>query len=199
MKDKNTEESRRKLLKSIAIGSGVVIAGKSLPESWSRPVVDSVMLPAHAETSPAEPTDPAEPADPAGCSTTPASTTQPLSLTDIPGADLGIPDSGNGTFTIPNVNPPSGNCTDTTTLAGTVSTNTVVVSGGGGGGTRTAVITLVFDITCGGIPTCTYSYLLNATEQSQGTNVWDYSGDATLTCCEDRQTVPDQNGQTAAP
>lgn len=43
--------SRRKLLKSIAAGSGAIIAGKSLPEKWSRPVVDSVLLPAHALTS----------------------------------------------------------------------------------------------------------------------------------------------------
>ena len=46
-----SDKSRRKLLKSIAAGSGAVIAGKSLPDSWSRPVVDSVMLPAHAQTS----------------------------------------------------------------------------------------------------------------------------------------------------
>jgi|GEM_PF-1175315 len=52
MKDKKSGESRRKLLKSIAAGSGAIVAGKSLPESWSRPVVDSVMLPAHAQTSP---------------------------------------------------------------------------------------------------------------------------------------------------
>jgi hypothetical protein len=52
MTDKKSSESRRKLLKSIAAGSGAIVAGKSLPESWSRPVVDSVMLPAHAQTSP---------------------------------------------------------------------------------------------------------------------------------------------------
>jgi hypothetical protein len=51
MTDKKSNESRRKLLKSIAAGGGAVVAGKSLPESWSRPVVDSVMLPAHAVTS----------------------------------------------------------------------------------------------------------------------------------------------------
>jgi len=51
MTDKKSSESRRKLLKSIAAGSGAVIAGKSLPESWTRPVVNSVMLPAHAQTS----------------------------------------------------------------------------------------------------------------------------------------------------
>jgi hypothetical protein len=44
-------KARRELLKATVIGSGAVIAGKSLPESWSRPVVDSVMLPAHAQTS----------------------------------------------------------------------------------------------------------------------------------------------------
>jgi hypothetical protein len=55
MTDKKSSESRRKLLKSIAAGSGAVIAGKSLPESWSRPIVDSVMLPAHAQTSPPAP------------------------------------------------------------------------------------------------------------------------------------------------
>lgn len=53
MTDKKSSESRRKLLKSIAAGSGAVIAGKSLPETWSRPVVDSVILPSHAQTSPA--------------------------------------------------------------------------------------------------------------------------------------------------
>ena len=50
MKDKKSSESRRKLLKSIAAGGGAIVAGKSLPESWSRPVVDSVMLQAHAQT-----------------------------------------------------------------------------------------------------------------------------------------------------
>lgn len=51
MTEEKSSESRRKLLKSIAAGSGAIVAGKSLPESWSRPVVDSVMLPAHAQTS----------------------------------------------------------------------------------------------------------------------------------------------------
>jgi len=46
-----SNESRRKLLKSIAVGTGAVVAGKSLPDMWSRPVVESVLLPAHAQTS----------------------------------------------------------------------------------------------------------------------------------------------------
>ncbi|MCP3999369.1 MAG: hypothetical protein GY727_00440 [Gammaproteobacteria bacterium] len=51
MTDKKSNDSRRKLLKSIAAGSGAVVAGKSLPESWSKPVIDSVVLPVHAETT----------------------------------------------------------------------------------------------------------------------------------------------------
>lgn len=51
MTDKKSCENRRKLLKSIAAGSGAIVAGKSLPESWSRPVIDSIVLPAHAQTS----------------------------------------------------------------------------------------------------------------------------------------------------
>ena len=52
MSGKKSTDNRRKVLKSIAAGSGAIIAGKNLPESWSRPIVDSVMLPAHAQTSP---------------------------------------------------------------------------------------------------------------------------------------------------
>jgi len=46
-----SDQPRRKLLKSIIAGSGAILAGKSLPDSWAKPVVDSVMLPAHAQTS----------------------------------------------------------------------------------------------------------------------------------------------------
>jgi len=42
---------RRKILKSVAVGSGAVLAGKTLPESWLKPVVNSVFLPSHAATS----------------------------------------------------------------------------------------------------------------------------------------------------
>lgn len=45
-------EERRKLLKGTLIVGGAVVGAKSLPESWSRPIVDAVMLPAHAQTSP---------------------------------------------------------------------------------------------------------------------------------------------------
>jgi hypothetical protein len=50
---KNTSSSgRRKLLKSLAAGGGVWTTSKVLPESWQKPVVDSIILPAHAGFSP---------------------------------------------------------------------------------------------------------------------------------------------------
>jgi len=49
--NQNSDGSRRKLLKSLAAGSGAIIAGKSLPDKWVSPVVDTVILPAHAQTS----------------------------------------------------------------------------------------------------------------------------------------------------
>ncbi len=51
MTNKKSSDSRRKLLKSILTGSGAVLAGKSLPESWSKPVVKGILLPAHAATT----------------------------------------------------------------------------------------------------------------------------------------------------
>lgn len=49
MPDKKSSDYRRTILKSIAASSGVVVAGKSLPKSWSKPVIDSIVLPVHAE------------------------------------------------------------------------------------------------------------------------------------------------------
>lgn len=49
-----TTNSRRALLKSIAAGGSVIVAGKTLPDKWAKPAVDAIVLPAHAETSPPE-------------------------------------------------------------------------------------------------------------------------------------------------
>ncbi len=54
MSMKNTENNRRKLLKSAATGVGVFGAVKMMPESWSKPIVNAVSLPAHAETTDTE-------------------------------------------------------------------------------------------------------------------------------------------------
>ena len=43
-----TEKSRRNLLKATSL----VAASQALPNQWTKPVVDAVMLPAHGQTSP---------------------------------------------------------------------------------------------------------------------------------------------------
>ena len=44
-------KDRRALLKGIAAGSAVVGGAKALPERWSKPLTDSVVIPSHAITS----------------------------------------------------------------------------------------------------------------------------------------------------
>jgi hypothetical protein len=46
--------SRRRLLATLGTGGAIAVA-KTLPESWTKPLIDSVMLPAHGETSPTIP------------------------------------------------------------------------------------------------------------------------------------------------
>lgn len=49
-KDKNA--ARRRILKRLVAGGGIVATGKMMPDGWNKPVVESVILPAHAQTSP---------------------------------------------------------------------------------------------------------------------------------------------------
>ncbi len=44
------KESRRRALKSTLIG-GAVISTSAAPDKWKKPILDSVMLPAHATTT----------------------------------------------------------------------------------------------------------------------------------------------------
>ncbi len=51
MSNEKRTNSRRRLLKQLAVGSGTVVVGKSLPENWTKPVVKAVILPTHAVTT----------------------------------------------------------------------------------------------------------------------------------------------------
>lgn len=44
-------ESRRKLIKSTIIGTGLVGSASAIPSKWAKPVIDSVILPSHALTT----------------------------------------------------------------------------------------------------------------------------------------------------
>ena len=43
--------ARRKILKAAAISGGAVVGAKSLPNTWTQPVMNAVVTPAHAQTS----------------------------------------------------------------------------------------------------------------------------------------------------
>lgn len=43
-----TEKSRRRLLKAMAAGGGLIAGAKTLPEKWSSPLVQTTIMPAHA-------------------------------------------------------------------------------------------------------------------------------------------------------
>jgi hypothetical protein len=47
----DTNSGRRRLLKALSLGGAVTVSDSVVPRSWVSPVVDSVLLPAHAQTS----------------------------------------------------------------------------------------------------------------------------------------------------
>lgn len=51
MSKKQDTNDRRKALKAILAGSGAVAAVKAGENTWSKPLVDSVVMPAHAQSS----------------------------------------------------------------------------------------------------------------------------------------------------
>lgn len=51
------EQGRRKVLKGgVVVGGAAVAAALSMPKKWTRPLVEAVVVPAHAQTSPGAPT-----------------------------------------------------------------------------------------------------------------------------------------------
>lgn len=51
MTTKPSSVSRRKLLKALSVAGGATAAAKALPERWTRPIVESVEIPVHAQGS----------------------------------------------------------------------------------------------------------------------------------------------------
>ncbi len=50
------KKGRRAALKKIALGTGLAVGVAGLPRKWTQPVIDMVILPAHAQTSTTPPT-----------------------------------------------------------------------------------------------------------------------------------------------
>jgi len=51
MADKKTKQTRRKVLKSAAIGAGAAGASYSGSKKWTKPIINSVFTPVHAQMS----------------------------------------------------------------------------------------------------------------------------------------------------
>lgn len=49
--DGTRSRARRKILKSLVAGGGALTAAKVTPEQWTKPVVEAVLLPSHAQTT----------------------------------------------------------------------------------------------------------------------------------------------------
>jgi len=54
------DRSRRSALKKLLIAAGVLTGYQVLPKQWTRPIIEQVVLPAHAQTSGVSLTDPCE-------------------------------------------------------------------------------------------------------------------------------------------
>jgi len=79
------EINRRPLLKAIGAGAGTGVALGLLPKSWMRPVVQSVIVPAHAAASPSVTTTTASPTTTVAPTTTVPATTGAPTTTAAPG------------------------------------------------------------------------------------------------------------------
>ena len=74
-------EGRRKALQKLLVGGGIVGASTQLPDKWTKPLVDSVLVPAHAQTSVTpQPTPNPTPQPTAVPQPTPGPTPQPTAL-----------------------------------------------------------------------------------------------------------------------
>ena len=51
MKGKNPSITRRRIVKGLAAGAGAVVWHSALPSRWTTPIIESISLPAHAQTS----------------------------------------------------------------------------------------------------------------------------------------------------
>ena len=84
--DSTPSNERRRALKKIVVGGSVVSSSVMLPKAWVKPVIDQIIVPAHAQTSPS-PTTTAPPGQttPAPTTTAPPGQTTPApTTTEVP-------------------------------------------------------------------------------------------------------------------
>ena len=92
----NQSPGRRDALKKILVGAGVVTGAQLLPDEWTKPVVDSIIVPAHAQSSGGGPVPstsqvPVSPPPPDSTTSTPGTTS---ASTTRPGVPVSPPPPG---------------------------------------------------------------------------------------------------------
>ncbi len=124
-------KGRRKAIKKIAAGVGAVATYNVLPKQWTRPIVDQIVMPAHAATSGTSLHDPCTITVVSGDQSTATVTIQVNGYVTPPTANLPTSIVAAGSVTV-----------NTTTAADGTFLGTVTVSGGPGI-TSVAVVTTV--------------------------------------------------------
>ena len=79
---KNNKVSRRRALKIVA--SGAVVATIALPSKWTRPIVEAIVVPAHAQASPTTTNGTTSTLPPTTGTVTTTATTTPTTTTPAP-------------------------------------------------------------------------------------------------------------------
>jgi hypothetical protein len=162
----SSDLSRRRLLKTIAAGGGVLAGAKLVPDHWVKPAIESLVVPAHAQAT--------------GCVdggtvTATFGAAAPTINLDFGFSDAdGTYDTTTGVVTMDFGVP--GGCTGTSTMTATVS-NPAAPTGVSG--------TLTADYSCPGAIVCS-GFVLNFTaDQDQGNGVFTGTWSATGSpgCC----------------
>jgi hypothetical protein len=169
---KPASASRRRLLKSVAAGGGVATTLTALPQSWTRPVVDAVLVPAHAQTSiGCNPSDLVEQILPGGMSVT-LITTATTVEGPIQVARAGNTFSGQGAIASP-LCPGEPGTFFIADFSGTIVPNV----------SATANITAY--LVCGGVTVCTLTAVLSGDYVSGADPdaTYDLGGDFSGSCC----------------
>lgn len=50
--EKADPQGRRQAIKTVLAGGGIAATALALPKEWTKPIVESIVVPAHAQTSP---------------------------------------------------------------------------------------------------------------------------------------------------
>ena len=70
-KTPDSKSDRRNTLKTLLGSAGIVVGSQAVPGKWTQPVISSVVLPAHAQSSPGSGGNPGEGTTPVPVTTQP--------------------------------------------------------------------------------------------------------------------------------